>query len=242
MARKDRLLKPGVSHKWIFGGLVPLLVLLASCVLAGETTTDSALWTGGLFLFENEKWLDYSVEYQVRLDDHMSSFSSHFLELMGYRKTTENLLLNGGYRFTMRPDHVDHRLYLGGFWELTRNTRDSGGDPNRFRATLQFGYQHDFNAKFDNQLMGSNSIRWILVASKPVTEKMTPFLVGGILTTWNDAYSFGIDKIRLGGGVAFQISQQSRLRFQYILEKARFMTPEKRTNIIWLRYEMNFGK
>ncbi len=68
------------------------------------------------------------------------------------------------YRFTMRPGRVEHRLYLGGFLELTQNTKGPRGDPNRFKAILQFGYQHDFNAKFDNRLMKSNSIRWVLVA------------------------------------------------------------------------------
>jgi hypothetical protein len=114
-------------------------------------------------------------------------------------------------------------------------------NPNQFRATLQFGYQHDFHTLVNDKFIGSNSIRWILVASKPVTKTITPFLLGGVLTTWNDANSFGIDKIRLGGGIVFHMTKHSRLRSQYIWEEARFMTPQKRTNILWLRYEMILG-
>lgn len=71
---------------------------------------------------------------------------------------------------------------------------------------------------------------------------MRAFLLAGVLTTWNDAYSFGVDKIRLGGGISWNITERSRLRSQYIYEIARFQTPEKHTNIIWLRYEMSLSK
>ena len=220
---------------------MPLLLQLSFSVYAESTIIDSALWTGGLFLLERENGLDYSMEYQLRLDEDMSSLSSQFVEFLGYHKATENLLFNGGYRFTKRPDRDEHRLYLGGFADLTKSSRGLWEYADHFRATLQVGYQHDFNVKFDDRLMDSNSVRWILVASRPGTEKLRPFVLGGMLTTWNDAYSFGVDKIRLGGGFQYQFNEQSRVRLQYIWEKAKFRTPEKQTNIIWLRYEMRFG-
>lgn len=79
-----------------FGVLLGVLLLLSFDTFAEETINDSALWGGGLVLFENEARPDYSVEYQLRLDDHMQSFSNHFVEFMGYKKVGENLLLNGG--------------------------------------------------------------------------------------------------------------------------------------------------
>jgi len=225
-----------------FATLLVALLLVSSSIFAEETINDSALWSGGLVLFENEDSIDYSVEYQLRLDDHMSSFSNHFVEFMGYKKVNENLLLNGGYRFTKRTDHVESRLYFGGFLDLTRTARGIATKPDQFRVTLQVGYQHDFTTKTDDRIMGSSSIRWVLVASKPATKKITSFLLAGVLTTWNSAYSFGIDKIRLGGGIAYHATEHSRLRMQYIWEEARFMTPQKRTNILWLRYERILSK
>ena len=242
-----RFLNPGrsmgssVKQKRNFGVLLGTLLLAFSNIFADETITDSALWSGGLVLWENENSLDYSVEYQLRLDDHMSSFSNHFVEFMGYQKVNENLLLNGGYRFTRRTDHAESRLYFGGFLDLTRTARGIAIRPDQFRLTLQVGYQHDFTTRIDDITMGSNSIRWVFVASKPATKKITPFLLAGVLTTWNPAYSFGIDKIRLGGGIALHATEHSRLRMQYIWEEARFMMPQKRTNILWLRYEAVLG-
>lgn len=243
-----RFLLPGRSMELSvrqMRGLATLLVallLVSSGIFAEETINDSALWSGGLVLFENEDSIDYSVEYQLRLDDHMSSFSNHFVEFMGYQKVNENLILNGGYRFTRRTEHVESRLYFGGFLDLTRTARGIATKPDQFRVTLQVGYQHDFTTKIDDRIMGSNSIRWVFVASKPATKKITPFLLAGVLTAWNVAYSFGIDKIRLGGGIAYHATEHSRLRMQYIWEEARFMTPQKRTNILWLRYERILGK
>jgi hypothetical protein len=218
-----------------------ILVFMSSSVIAQDTIYDNAMWMGGLALFKNEGSIDYSVEYQLRLDDNMSSFSNHFVELMGYNKVNENLLLNGGVRFTRRTDHAETRVYFGGFLDLTKTALGIVNRPDQFRLTLQVGYQHDYNTKFDDTLMGSNSIRWILVGSKPATKKITPFLLAGVLTTWNSAYNFGIDKIRLGGGIAFHTTERSRLRMQYIWEESRFRTPQQRTNIFWLRYEMGMG-
>jgi hypothetical protein len=209
--------------------------------VSAETITDSALWTGGLFLWERESNLHYSAEYQVRLDENMTALSSHFLELMTYKKASEALLFNAGYRYTLRPDHNEHRLYVGGFWDMTRNVHGGVDDTGRLRVVLQLGYQHDFNTKFDDRLMDSNSIRWILVASRQATENIRPFLLAGVLTTWNDAYSFGADRMRLGGGMAVTISNRSRLRAQYMFERSFFRSPLENTNIFWLRYEANFG-
>ena len=235
-------MKPRLNPKRVPSALLVVLLFVSSCVFAQDTEYDSALWSGGLVLFDNEDSLDYSVEYQLRLDDHMSSFSSDFVEFMAYKKYNENLLFNGGYRFTRRDDHNESRLYFGGFLDLTKTARGIDINPDQFRAVLQVGYQHDFNTKVDDRFIGSNSIRWVLVTSKPATKKIPPFLLAGVLTTWNDAYSFGIDKVRLGGGIAYHATEHSRLRMQYIWEEARFMTPQKRTNILWLRYERILGK
>ncbi|RKX45403.1 MAG: hypothetical protein DRP64_04780 [Verrucomicrobia bacterium] len=89
--------------------------------------------------------------------------------------------------------------------------------------------------------MDSDSVRGVLVLSKPANKTITPFLMAGALTTWNDAYSFGVDKTRLGGGVVIKMTQGSQLRCQYLWEESYFMTPEKHSNVIWLRYELIFG-
>lgn len=220
--------------------LVCLLLLHPPLLLAG-TETDNVLWAGGLFLWERDHGLDFSAEYQARFDEDMSSLSNHFIEFMGYKKVGSALLINGGYRFTARPDRNENRLYFGGFWDMTKKARLLENKPSMVKAILQVGYQRDFEAQFDDTIVDSNSIRWVLVASKPISDTISPFLLAGVLTTWNDVYSFGVDKTRLGGGFVWQMTDQSRLRCQYIFERFLFRTPKKNSNILWLRFEFNLG-
>ena len=59
--------------------MIPFLVtilMIQGSNLSAETEKDSALWTGGLVLIEREKGLDYSAEYQLRLDENMSTYSN----------------------------------------------------------------------------------------------------------------------------------------------------------------------
>ena len=231
-----------MQNRQISSALLIALFLVSSYALAEDTVYDSALWGGGLVYFDKEDGLDYSVEYQLRLDEHMGSFNSDFVELLGFKKYDENLVFNSGYRFTRRENHNESRVYFGGFLDLTKTSEGIVINPNQFKVVLQFGYQHDFNTQVDDMSMGSNSVRMVLVVSKPATKRITPFLLAGILTTWNDANSFGIDKIRLGGGLAFHATPRSRIRCQYMREEAHMVSPEKRTNIVWLRYEWILNK
>jgi len=66
---------------------VVALMLCAVPCGASDTETDVALWSGGLFRFARKDALDYSMEYQLRLDDDLSSLNSHFVEFMGYGKS-----------------------------------------------------------------------------------------------------------------------------------------------------------
>jgi len=221
---------------------IACLFLLLSNSLAAEPDKDSALWAGGLALFERDKGLDYSAEYQLRLGDHMGSLSSHFVEFLGYRKTTQALLLYGGYRYTRRKSHDEHRFVFGGFWDLLQTGKPAREDSGRFRAVLQVAYQHDFGVEFDDLMQDSNSIRWVLVGSKPATPTITPFFIAGVLTTWNESYDFGVDKVRVGGGFSWKMTERSRLRCQYMWERFLYRTPVKNTNIFWFRYETTLGR
>ena len=106
-----------------------LFLVLQPFALCAETEDDIALWAGGMFLWERERGVDYSLEYQARFDENVSSLNNHFFETMAYHKWSDAVLINGGYRYTMRPDRDEHRLYLGGFWDMTRRSRLESGDP-----------------------------------------------------------------------------------------------------------------
>ncbi len=216
------------------------IVVQATLQLAiAESDTKNAIWNSAFIHLPGSYGLDYSVEYQLRHDIDRNSLSSQFGEFSVYRKLHEYFRFYGGYRFTSRPDHEEQRVVVGGFWDITpyrKSVTETGLDP--FRLILQVAYQHDFNIEFDDVLMGSDSVRCVLVAEKSLTKKIQPFLMTGVLTTWNDAYDFGIDKLRIGGGVVYKLFKNNQLRIQYILEKNLFMDSPSFTNIVWVRYEI----
>ena len=51
--------------------VIPFLVtilMIQGSNLSAETEKDNALWAGGLVLIDREKGMDYSAEYQLRLE------------------------------------------------------------------------------------------------------------------------------------------------------------------------------
>ncbi len=56
-----------VKKKGIRAALLIMLWFVSSSSVAHESVTDSALWSGGLVLWDYKDSLDYSVEYQLRL-------------------------------------------------------------------------------------------------------------------------------------------------------------------------------
>ena len=74
--------------------MIPLLVILMmnpAKLLFAQTQHDNALWSGGLVLSERDKGLNYSAEYQLRLNENASSFSNQFVEFMGFMRTSPAL-------------------------------------------------------------------------------------------------------------------------------------------------------
>jgi len=89
-------------------------------------------------------------------------------------------------------------------------------------------------------LIESNSTRFITQLSAPGINYVTPFVLAGLLTTWNEVHDFSIDRTRIGGGVLFRAGEQARFRIQYIFERSFLLDPKDNSHILWMRWEMIF--
>ena len=207
-------------------------------MVAEDIPSDWELWSGGLIRLNRDKPLDLSLEYQIRLDDDLRALKSHFFEVHGFKRVSRSVELSGAYRLTLRPDHTEHRLMLGGFIRQTFGEGRPSVDRSEFFVVHQMAYQRDFNVKFGDRLIDSNSVRWVISAVKPVSKRIAPLLIGGALATWNEAQDFDLDKLRLGIGVRINRTDNDRFRVQYMLEESRLTDPVTRSNIIWVRYEV----
>ena len=212
---------------------------LTSPAVAEDTPSDWELWSGGLFRLHRTEPLDLSLEYQVRLDDNLQALKSHFLEVQGYNRIKRWLELSAAYRLTGRPDHTEHRLMVGAWMRQTLGEgRPSVDRESGFDLVHQVAYQRDFNVRFTDELIDSNSVRWVITTTKPLGERIAPFLIVGALGTWNEEVDFDLDKLRLGVGMRINHTPKSRFRIAYILEESRLTEPRERSNIIWVRYEL----
>jgi hypothetical protein len=75
----------------------------------------------------------------------------------------------------------------------------------------------------------------------PTSKFIDPFIAGGILTTWNEEFNFGIDKIRFIVGAEITNSNTSSIFVQYMYEENHAVDPIGKSHIIWLRYRFVGG-
>jgi hypothetical protein len=206
-----------------------------------QNSADWQIWSGFTYRHNWIKAPDLSAEYQVRINENFTNLKSHFFELLAHIQPSNKVELAGGYRYTIRPDHVEHRLAVLEWWKINLIKGSSSNAPPKLILIQHSGYQHDFNVNFNDKLINSNSIRNLLFLVMPTSKFIDPFIAGGILTTWNEEFNFGIDKIRFIVGAEITNSNTSSIFVQYMYEENHAVDPIGKSHIIWLRYRFVGG-
>lgn len=226
-------------------GLTVAVALVAVMLIAtsGPCQDQSAgwgLWSGVLFRdFRPESRFDYSGEYQVRLTEDLHELKSHFFELSGYYKATPKLESNFGYRFTIRPDRNESRLFAGLFYRSTLVKPKPEIEKWGLRLTQQLMYQRDLDASFNDVLVDSNTVRYALYLTKPFTPVWHGLAIAGAMYTWNAEYS-GLEKVRAAIGVRILRANGDGISLLLIRERRNQPDSTTTSNIVWLRYEAVF--
>jgi hypothetical protein len=221
-------------------GLLFAVVLLGTSSFCGAQSAGWGLWSGVLVRdVRPGSRFDYSGEYQVRFTDDLKTLKSHFLEVSGYYKANPKLESNFGYRFTIRPDRNESRLFAGLFYRTTLVKPNPQSGKFGLRLTQQLMYQRDFNASFNDVLLDSNTVRYALYLTKPFTPTWHGLVIGGAMYTWNAEYT-GLEKLRAAIGV--RIRRKNEDGISLLLMRERRNQPDTTTNatIFWLRYEAAF--
>jgi hypothetical protein len=217
---------------------VLLLFVVVSPTAAGEA--DWQLWSGVFARdIRPESAFDYSVEYQVRLKEDMSALKVHYFELYALYKAGHGVTAYSGYRFSIRPARHEQRLFAGLFYRHA--LRKEGKEPENRRLVLthQFMAQRDFNAKYNNVLLDSSTVRYAMYFERRVSHHWVPTLIVGGIYTWNSEFT-GVDLLRAAAGVRYIRNNGDRIQMLFVREKSMAMEPHRHANIIWLRYEVMF--
>jgi hypothetical protein len=226
--------------RFFWATVLACLIVLVLPVPGAAQSTGWGLWSGVLVRdFRPDSRFDYSGEYQVRLTDDLHELKSHFFEVSGFYKANSKLQSNFGYRFTIRPDRNESRLFAGLFYRTTLVKPNPASNKRGLRLTQQLMYQRDLSASFNDVLLDSNTVRYALYLTKPFTPTWHGLVIGGAMYTWNAEYT-GLEKLRAAIGV--RIRRKNEDGISLLLMRERRNQPDTTTNatIFWLRYEAAF--
>jgi hypothetical protein len=216
------------------------VMLMAFLPICGAQSTGWGLWSGVLLRdVRIDSRFDYSGEYQVRLTDDLKTLKSHFFEVSGYYKANPKLESNFGYRFTIRPDRNESRLFAGLFYRTTIVKPNPQSGKFGLRLTQQLMYQRDLNASFNDVLLDSNTVRYALYLTKPFTPAWHGLVIGGAMYTWNAEYS-GLEKLRAAIGVRLRRRNNNGILMLLVRERRNQPGSTVTSTIVWLRYEAIF--
>jgi hypothetical protein len=203
-------------------------------------STGWGLWSGLLVRdFRPDSRFEYSGEYQVRLTEDLQELKSHFFEFAGYYKATPRLQSNFGYRFTIRPDRNENRLFAGLFYRTTLVKPDPEMGKWGLRLTHQLMYQRDFSAEFNDVLLNSSTVRYAFYLTKPFTPVWHGLVIAGGMYTWNAEYT-GFEKLRAAIGVRIQRKNNDGISLLLMRERRNLPESTITSNVIWMRYEAAF--
>jgi len=221
-------------------GLLFAVVVLGASSFCGAQSAGWGLWSGVLVRdVRPDSRFDYSGEYQVRLTDDLKTLKSHFFEVSGYYKANAKIESNFGYRFTIRPDRNESRLFAGLFYRTTLVKPNPKSGKFGLRLTQQLMYQRDLNASFNDVLLDSNTVRYALYLTKPFTPVWHGLGIGGAMYTWNAEYS-GLEKLRAAIGVRLRRRNNDGILMLLVRERRNQPNSTVTSTIIWLRYEAVF--
>ena len=215
-------------------------MLLGISSICGAQSTGLGIWSGVLVRdFRPDSRFDYSGEYQVRLTNDLHELKSHFFEVSGFYKANPKLQSNFGYRFTIRPDRNESRLFAGLFYRSTLIQPNPALNRLGLRLTQQLMYQRDFDASFNDVLVDSSTVRYALYLTKPFNPVWHGLVIAGAMYTWNAEYT-GLEKLRAAIGV--RIVRKNNDGISLLLMRERRNQPDSMAtaNIVWLRYEVAF--
>lgn len=219
--------------------LAVVLGFLSAPVRARAQTEPSwAVWTGTQLRLKRPGALDFSGEYQVRLGDDFRNLSSHFIETLAYVTPNRALDFAGGYRLTLRPESIEHRLVVLGWWGIGFGGVKSSTGQSNLKFTQHAGYQRDFNVNYNNRYINSNSVRYLVKLGTPLSRAVEVYVSGGALLTWNEEFDFDVDKLRFIAGLRIFRGAGDILLLQYMYEESPNDEPVEQTHVIWVRYFM----
>lgn len=190
-----------------------LLCFLCSWVWPGliaQTETpdkwDNQLFLGNKVATAAGNW-KFSGELQVRLKDDFQALDRWFLEGVATYFLSEHWEIVPDYRFSVKPDEVEHRPGFG----ILRKDLLGKEDNRKHQLVHQVKWQADIDKDtFDNGL------RYVFFYNYLLNEKLIPNAAAGAFYRWSDDFT-GIQFYRVGAGLSYILDVKHSLNFSYFV-------------------------
>lgn len=189
--------------QFIFNTLFLLAFLLPDCF---AQTKDFQFWSSIALQKSFSKKIDATVEQELRLRENATQLRQTYTDLELQYKTKANFSITANYRFTIRPDETNHRVYTNISYSWKKN---------KLEISPRVRFQHDF---VQNDL-ADNYIRPKISISYAVNKKWEPFLSEELF--YRVLYYKGdeFDESRLSAGVTYHFNKNNSLKGYYIFEQ-----------------------
>ena len=167
---------------------------------------DNQLFLGNKVATAAGNW-KFSGELQVRLKDDFQALDRWFLEGVATYFLSEHWEIVPDYRFSIKPDEVEHRPGFG----ILRKDLLGKEDDLKHQLVHQLKWQVDINSDaFDNGL------RYVFFYNYLLNDRLIPNAAAGAFYRWSENFT-GMQFYRVGAGLSYILDVKHSLNFYYFV-------------------------
>jgi len=190
-------------------------------------TTDFQTWNSASVEKSLSKKWSVSLENELRLQDNSTRLRTDYIDLQTKYKWTKRFDVSGAYRFIIKPDEIDQRIYADFAYE---QPLDKWSIDGRIRV------QHQFNPTSQDE----DYLRPQVTVHFKLSKKWEPFLEEEFFYRifYNKGNEF--DESRTSAGTKYKFNKHNSLKAFYLYEYQFNVNDPLRANVMGVSYQYDW--
>ena len=207
--------------QFIVNTLLLLLFYLPNCF---AQTKDFQTWSSVALQKSFSEKFDGTIQQELRLKENSTQLRLTFTDLELKFNVNKNFSITANYRFIIKPDETNHRIYTNISYSWKKN---------KFEISPRIRFQHEFIQNSPDE----NYIRPKISFSYKVNKKWEPFLSEELF--FHVLYYKGdeFDESRLSGGVNYDFNKNTSLKLYYLFEQQFNVKTPQQNHVLGIAFE-----
>ena len=205
-----------------------LIIFFTSSDISAQNQSDFGIWAGLKVNQEIVKNFSTSFRGQVRLQGNAAYFKSTFANIGFNYKFHKMFSLSAGYRYTIRPERNNHRVYGDAKFTLK---------PKKIRTTFKLRLRAQYVTSNDQTDLPSTVLRpRLYIGYNPkgkIAKRFNFYVTGEIFYEFIQSYS-SLSKYRFSGGVTYDMSDDITLNLRYVYQDEIGAVAPVQDNILYI--------